>query len=113
MLTFTLQNSDSMDAMKDAACSNIDDHSEALSELSHDIWSHPEIFYQEKHAHDVLTSFLETRGFTVDKHFVLVCNVSLEIHCVTFSHSTYTRIEGGGKICKKKKKNYGKIICVR
>ena len=73
-----------MDAMKDAACSNIDDHSEALSELSHDIWSHPETFYQEKHAHDVLTSFLETRGFTVDKHFVLVCNnVSVEIHCVT------------------------------
>ncbi|KAK2158494.1 hypothetical protein NP493_1792g00012, partial [Ridgeia piscesae] len=43
----------------------------ALAELSHDIWSHPEICYQEKHAHDVLTAFLEGRGFKVDRHFVL------------------------------------------
>ena len=62
-----------MDAMKQAACGAIDNHSQALAELSHDIWSHPEIAYKEKHAHDVLTSFLEGRGFSVDRHFVLVC----------------------------------------
>ena len=61
-----------MEAMKQAACSAIDDESQALAELSHDIWSHPEICYQEKHAHDVLTAFLEGRGFKVDRHFVLV-----------------------------------------
>ena len=92
---FLLQKSDSMDAMKDVACSHIDDHSQALSELSHDIWSHPEIFYQEKHAHDVLTSFLEKRGFTVDKHFVLVC------FSQNFSYSAYAHIEGWGNICIK------------
>ena len=92
--------------MKDAACSNIDDHSEALSELSHDIWSHPEIFYQEKHAHDVLTSFLETRGFTVDKHFVLVC-FSQDSLC-SFSYSAYARIEVGWS--KIRKKNYSIMI---
>ena len=66
-----------MEAMKQAACGAIDDDSQALAELSHDIWSNPEIFYQEKHAHDVLTAFLEGRGFKVDRHFVLV-------RCVAF-----------------------------
>jgi len=38
-----------------------------LRDLSLDIHSHPELAYEEVHAHEVLTAFLEERGFEVER----------------------------------------------
>jgi Xaa-Arg dipeptidase len=38
-----------------------------LRDLSLDIHSHPELAYEEVHAHEVLTAFLEERGFQVER----------------------------------------------
>ncbi|KAF9029524.1 hypothetical protein BDZ89DRAFT_1112567 [Hymenopellis radicata] len=42
-----------------------------LRELSLDIHEHPEIMFEERHAHDVLTQFMERHGFTVERHYFL------------------------------------------
>jgi len=44
---------------------------EELRELSLDIHDHPELGFEEYHAHDVYTAFMETHGFKVEKHFHL------------------------------------------
>ncbi|OBZ71071.1 Peptidase M20 domain-containing protein 2 [Grifola frondosa] len=41
-----------------------------LRKLSLDIWNHPEIMYQEKYAHDTLTAFMSSHGFTVSPHYL-------------------------------------------
>ncbi|KAI0757194.1 amidohydrolase [Daedaleopsis nitida] len=41
-----------------------------LRKLSMDIWHHPEIMYEEKYAHDRLTQFMTTHGFTVTPHYL-------------------------------------------
>ncbi|KAJ5128148.1 hypothetical protein N7448_008927 [Penicillium atrosanguineum] len=33
-----------------------------------DIWSHPELAYEEHYAHDTICNFLEKQGFTVTRH---------------------------------------------
>lgn len=53
------------------ACSCIEENKEHLTELSQDIWKHPELGFQEYHAHDVLTKFLEDTGFDVDRKYKL------------------------------------------
>ncbi|KAJ6590974.1 hypothetical protein DFH09DRAFT_907952 [Mycena vulgaris] len=42
-----------------------------LRELSMDIHDHPELAYEERHAHDVLTAFMRKRGFDVTPHYHL------------------------------------------
>ncbi|KAJ7507183.1 aminoacylase 1-like protein 2 [Mycena galericulata] len=42
-----------------------------LRKLSLDIHEHPELGYEEKHAHDIGTAFMESRGFNVTKHYHL------------------------------------------
>ncbi|KAJ7721024.1 aminoacylase 1-like protein 2 [Mycena metata] len=42
-----------------------------LRKLSMDIHDHPELAYQEHHAHDVLTAFMADQGFEVTKHYHL------------------------------------------
>ncbi|KAI0325726.1 hypothetical protein GY45DRAFT_1260351 [Cubamyces sp. BRFM 1775] len=42
-----------------------------LSALSQDIHEHPEIKFEEHHAHDVLTAFMEKQGFEVSRHYLL------------------------------------------
>ena len=60
------------DDLKRVATTVIDQYSGQLAELSHDIWSHPELCFKEHHAHSVLTTFLEQAGFpSVDKSYVL------------------------------------------
>ncbi|XP_072167991.1 xaa-Arg dipeptidase-like [Diadema setosum] len=49
----------------------IDDSAEALNKLSQEIWSNPELAYQETHAHKVLTDFLEEEGFEVTREYHL------------------------------------------
>ncbi|KAJ7130272.1 hypothetical protein C8R44DRAFT_63390 [Mycena epipterygia] len=42
-----------------------------LRQLSMDIHDHPELAYEEVHAHDVLTTFMADHGFKVTKHYHL------------------------------------------
>ncbi|GFS58586.1 peptidase M20 domain-containing protein 2, partial [Nephila pilipes] len=49
----------------------IDKEKEFLNSVSQDIWSTPELAYQEFHAHDVLTDILSLKGFQVEKHYLL------------------------------------------
>ncbi|CDO77905.1 hypothetical protein BN946_scf184692.g3 [Trametes cinnabarina] len=42
-----------------------------LFALSHDIHDHPETRFEEVHAHDALTAFMEKQGFTVTRHYLL------------------------------------------
>lgn len=42
-------------------------NSDELVEISHDIWDNPELCFEEQFAHDRLTSFLESAGFSVDR----------------------------------------------
>ena len=58
------------DFMK-VAKAKIDAAASELNALSQDIWSHPELNFNEHHAHEVLTDFLEKEGFNVERHFVL------------------------------------------
>ena len=51
--------------IKAIACEAIDAAATELHALSDSIWHHPELAYEEKHAHKILTEFLEQQGFTV------------------------------------------------
>ena len=54
-----------MSALKQAMCARIDAVADTLIELSHDIHEHPELAFQEHHAHRVLTDALEREGIDV------------------------------------------------
>jgi len=41
-----------------------------LRELSLDIHDHPELMFEEKYAHDVLTAFMLSHGFSITKHYL-------------------------------------------
>ncbi|PPQ77930.1 hypothetical protein CVT25_015405 [Psilocybe cyanescens] len=60
-----------------------------LRELSLDIHAHPELGYEEYHAHDVYTAFMEKHGFEVIKQFHLPTAWK-----ATFSHGTGGRVIG-------------------
>ena len=50
----------------------IDDAKDKLYSLSNDIWSCPELAYEERKAHDRLVAFFsEENGWKVEKHFKL------------------------------------------
>lgn len=50
----------------------VDEAKVKLQGLSHEIWSCPELAYQEKQAHDILTRFfLNESGWNVESHFIL------------------------------------------
>ncbi|KAF8639156.1 hypothetical protein AX17_001645 [Amanita inopinata Kibby_2008] len=49
----------------------IQDLSQELRALSLNIHGHPELRFQEYHAHDVLTEFMTRHGFKVEKKFLL------------------------------------------
>ncbi|KIM62893.1 hypothetical protein SCLCIDRAFT_779378 [Scleroderma citrinum Foug A] len=49
----------------------IDELSPALRELSLDIHKHPELRFEEIHAHDTYTAFVEKQGFVVQRHYLL------------------------------------------
>ncbi|KAG8201512.1 hypothetical protein JTE90_011188 [Oedothorax gibbosus] len=50
---------------------NVDREASLLNKVSQLIWNNPELKYEEKFAHDLLSSTLETKGFTVQKNYVL------------------------------------------
>ena len=57
--------------LKKIACEAIDQVATDLNSLSDDIWSHPELSFQEKYSHDAICSFLEKQGLPVERHYVL------------------------------------------
>ncbi|XP_041661744.1 peptidase M20 domain-containing protein 2-like [Cheilinus undulatus] len=64
--------SDVLQDMKQKVCSCIDKWSEKLRMLSNDIWSCPELAYEEHKAHDRLVEFFsQDPGWKVDSHFKL------------------------------------------
>ncbi|KAJ6003335.1 hypothetical protein N7451_005882 [Penicillium sp. IBT 35674x] len=52
-------------ASVDAALETLND---SLRKLNHEIWSNPELAYEEHRAHDTICDFLEQQGFTVTRH---------------------------------------------
>lgn len=49
---------------------NVDALDGPLRDLSLSIHEHPELMFQEKFAHDLLTSFMERNGFRVTRHYL-------------------------------------------
>ncbi|XP_077536400.1 peptidase M20 domain-containing protein 2-like [Haemaphysalis longicornis] len=57
--------------LKDVVHEVMELNSAELAELSCFLWSHPELALQEMKAHELLTAFLERRGFTVERRYLL------------------------------------------
>ncbi|KAH9375236.1 hypothetical protein HPB48_002822 [Haemaphysalis longicornis] len=57
--------------LKDVVHEVMELNSAELAELSCFLWSHPELALQETKAHELLTAFLERRGFTVERRYLL------------------------------------------
>ena len=57
----------SLPKLIEIGCKAIDKSANDLNELSQKIWSNPELCFEEKSAHAVLTSFFEQEGFQVSK----------------------------------------------
>ena len=55
--------------LKQLSSSVIDEHKEQLRKLSHEIWSNPELNFKEYKAHQLLTDFLEQKGFSVERSY--------------------------------------------
>ena len=55
--------------VKTRASAAIDASSQELYELSSEIWRNPELGFEEYKAHELLTSFLEKKGFAVERSF--------------------------------------------
>ena len=55
--------------VKTIASAAIDASSQELYELSSEIWRNPELGFKEYKAHELLTSFLEGKGFAVERSF--------------------------------------------
>src|SRR3954452_4238928 len=52
---------------KDRVAADVAARSADLIEVSHSIWEHPELCYEEHHAHDVLCDALESAGMAVER----------------------------------------------
>lgn len=46
-------------------------NAELLNHVSQEIWKNPELKFEEKHAHELLTKVLEEKGFNVQKSYVI------------------------------------------
>ncbi len=55
------------DAVKDRLAREVDQRADVLLEISHSIHEHPELCYEEHHAHDLLAGVLEDEGFDVER----------------------------------------------
>ena len=58
-----------MDDLKTVSAGVIDSCKDQLQSLSSEIWRNPELSYEEYKAHELLTGFLEERGFTVVRSY--------------------------------------------
>ena len=55
--------------LKKLATSAIDENTEKLKTIGEKIWNSPELSYKEYKAHDILTDFLEKKGFSVERSY--------------------------------------------
>ena len=55
--------------LKGKAAATIDSCEQDLFQLSNEIWKNPELAYEEYKAHELLTNFLEKKGFTVERSY--------------------------------------------
>jgi hypothetical protein len=63
-----------LSAGKTTAWDKIDAEKDELDAIAFDLWQHPEIGYEEEYAHERVASFLEGRGFEVQRSCkMLVC----------------------------------------
>ncbi|KAK0220964.1 hypothetical protein EDD85DRAFT_862726 [Armillaria nabsnona] len=62
-----------------------------LRALSLDIHEHPEIGYEERRTHDVLTNFMDKQGFEVERHYLLPSQTAWK---ATFKHGRGGRTIG-------------------
>ena len=58
-----------MDGQKELASVEIDSCKSELEKLSNSIWSNPELAWEEHKAHELLTDFLEKKGFVVERSY--------------------------------------------
>ena len=58
-----------MSSLKKLASLAIDESAEELRTIGDKIWSSPELCYKEYKAHDLLTGFLEKKGFSVERSY--------------------------------------------
>uniref|UniRef100_A0A3B4ZZ06 Peptidase M20 domain-containing protein 2 n=1 Tax=Stegastes partitus TaxID=144197 RepID=A0A3B4ZZ06_9TELE len=64
--------SEGAESLKQRLCRSVDEAEAKLHSLSRDIWSCPELAYQENKAHDRLVAFFsQEEGWKVDAHFKL------------------------------------------
>ena len=56
-------------SLKDLASTAVDTCQQELYQLSDQIWKNPELGFKEYKAHELLTSFLEKKGFAVERSF--------------------------------------------
>lgn len=55
--------------LKAIICKAIDDRKDDLNHVSQEIWKNPELNFEERFAHRLLTTFLENEGFKVHKSY--------------------------------------------
>ena len=56
--------------LKQRAISEIEKHSDELNKLGEEVWKNPELGYEEYKAHDLLTNYLERKGFDVVRSYL-------------------------------------------
>ena len=56
-----------VDTVKDRLAQEVERRADVLLEISHSIHEHPELCYEEHHAHDLLAGVLEDEGFDVER----------------------------------------------
>ena len=57
-----------VEALKQRVCDRVDELADVLVDASHQIHARPELGYEERFAHDLLTSILEREGVPVTRH---------------------------------------------
>ena len=55
--------------LKEIASSAVEGSTDELKDIGEKLWSNPELGFKEHKAHDLLTSFLEEKGFTVERSY--------------------------------------------
>lgn len=58
-----------MAAELELVSTTIEGNKDSLRTLSQELWSHPELAFEEFTAHRLLTDYLEKQGFIVDKEY--------------------------------------------
>jgi amidohydrolase len=57
----------SIEALKDRVCTEVDRLADVLVDASHDIHAHPELGFEERRAHDLLTGILDEEGLAPER----------------------------------------------